>query len=185
MARNQTNQGSGFIQSIKKFTLSAFVVITFIAYYIHERQTNPANAGNGNTAANISETPTVAAQTAPAPTGSVPTESAPAGNTPTLATVPAGTGYKNGTYTGPVVNAYYGNVQVQVVIQNGKIADVKFLDYPHDRRTSQMINAQATPWLTQEAIQAQSANVNIITGATLTSQAFLSSLQSALNSASN
>jgi uncharacterized protein with FMN-binding domain len=76
-------------------------------------------------------------------------------------------------------------VQVQVVIQNGKIADVKFLDYPHDRRTSQEINAQAMPWLTQEVIQAQSANINAISGATLTSQAFYTSLQAALASASN
>jgi uncharacterized protein with FMN-binding domain len=72
-----------------------------------------------------------------------------------------------------------------VVIQNGKIANIQFLDYPHDRRTSQEINTQVMPWLTQEAIQAQSANINIISGATLTSEAFANSLQSALNSASN
>ena len=72
-----------------------------------------------------------------------------------------------------------------MVIQNGKIVNVQFLDYPHDRRTSQMINAQAMPWLTQEAIQAQNANINIISGATLTSEAFANSLQSALSSASN
>ena len=48
-----------------------------------------------------------------------------------------------------------------------------------------MINAQAMPWLTQEAIQAQNANINIISGATLTSEAFANSLQSALSSASN
>ncbi len=93
--------------------------------------------------------------------------------------------YKNGTYTGPSVNVYYGNVQVQVVIQNGKIANVTFLDYPHDRRTSQMINNQAMPWLTQEAIQAQSANVNLISGATLTSEGFANSLQAALQTAQN
>jgi uncharacterized protein with FMN-binding domain len=46
-----------------------------------------------------------------------------------------------------------------------------------------MINAQAMPWLTQEAIQAQSANINIISGATLTSEAFANSLQAALASA--
>ena len=95
---------------------------------------------------------------------------------------PAGQ-YADGTYTGPVVDAYYGNVQVQAVVQNGQIADVQFLDYPHDRRTSQRINSQATPYLTQEAIQAQNGNVNIISGATLTSQAFVESLSAALQSA--
>jgi uncharacterized protein with FMN-binding domain len=55
--------------------------------------------------------------------------------------------------------------------------------YPNDRRTSIRINATAVPDLQQEAIQAQSANVDIISGATLTSQAFVQSLQVALNSA--
>jgi uncharacterized protein with FMN-binding domain len=187
MARKQPNQESDFVRGIKKFFLSAFVVITFIAYFLHERNTNVAAAGPLNTS-----TSTGALNTAsnPGTTGTAPDPSAAntATNPPTVpaATLPPqATGYKNGTFTGPVTNAYYGMVQVQVVIQNGKISDVKFLDYPHDRRTSQEINAQAMPWLTQEAIQAQSANINIISGATLTSEAFANSLQSALNSASN
>ena len=93
--------------------------------------------------------------------------------------------YKNGVYTGPSVDAFYGMVQVQATVQDGKLTDVQFLDYPHDRRTSQEINAQAMPWLTQEAIQAQSAYINIISGATLTSQAFAQSLYTALNQAAN
>jgi len=91
--------------------------------------------------------------------------------------------YKDGTYDGPVVDAYYGNVQVEAVIQGGKIADVKFLDYPQDRRTSRFINSQAMPWLTQEAVQVQNANVDLISGATFTSQAFVQSLQVALDQA--
>jgi len=91
--------------------------------------------------------------------------------------------YRNGQYTGTSANAFYGNVQVKVIISNGKITDVQFLDYPHDRRTSQFINAQATPYLKTEAIKAQSAQVNIVSGATLTSEAFIQSLQSALNKA--
>ncbi len=91
--------------------------------------------------------------------------------------------YKDGQYTGPQVDAFYGWVQVQAVIQNGQIADVKFLQYPSDRRTSQRINSIAMPWLTQEAVQAQSANVDIISGATLTSEAFAQSLQAALQTA--
>jgi len=91
--------------------------------------------------------------------------------------------YKDGTYDGPVVDAYYGNVQVEAIIQGGQIADVKFLDYPQDRRTSRAINSQAMPWLTQEAVQVQNANVDLISGATFTSQAFVQSLQSALDQA--
>jgi uncharacterized protein with FMN-binding domain len=76
-------------------------------------------------------------------------------------------------------------VQVKVDIQNGQIANIQFIQYPNDRSTSREINSQAMPWLTQEAIQAQSANVDIITGATLTSEGFAMSLQAALASAKN
>ena len=95
------------------------------------------------------------------------------------AAIPANT-YKDGTYAGPSVDVYYGNVQVQATIQGGKITQVKFLDYPHDRRTSQMINNQAIPWLNSEAVQSQSAQVDIISGATFTSEGFQQSLQTAL-----
>ena len=74
-------------------------------------------------------------------------------------------------------------VQVQATVQGGKITDVQFLKYPTDRRTSQWINSQATPWLRTEALQAQSSRVNIISGATLTSEGFIMSLQSALSQA--
>jgi uncharacterized protein with FMN-binding domain len=91
--------------------------------------------------------------------------------------------YRDGQFTGPQADAFYGLVQVQAVIQNGQIADVKFLQYPSDRQTSRRINSIAMPYLTTEAVQAQSANVDIISGATLTSQAFAQSLQAALDSA--
>jgi len=93
--------------------------------------------------------------------------------------------YKDGTYTGPSVDAYYGNVQVAAVIQNGKLADVKILDYPQDRRTSQYINGQALPILVQEAISAQNANVDAVSGASESSPAFKQSLSAALVQAKN
>jgi uncharacterized protein with FMN-binding domain len=187
MARRQPNQESNFVRQVKKFFLSAFVVITFLAYFLHEKGTNvaaasPASTATTNAAVNSANNPATA-NTATAPNAANTATNPP--TAPTASAAPQATGYKNGTFTGPVANAYYGNVQVQVVIQNGKITDVKFLDYPHDRRTSAEINAQAMPWLTQEAIQAQNANINIISGATLTSQAFANSLQAALTTASN
>jgi uncharacterized protein with FMN-binding domain len=76
-------------------------------------------------------------------------------------------------------------VQVQVSIQGGALKSVQFLQYPNDRRTSRQINDIAMPYLQQEAIQAQSASVDIVSGATLTSQGFEMSLQSALQAAHN
>jgi uncharacterized protein with FMN-binding domain len=163
MSRRQSSQASGFAQSIKKFLLSAFVVVTFIAYFFHQKLTSQASA-NATASTGIPAATPSATQTA-------------AGSAQSL--------YKNGTFNGPAVDAYYGLVQVQVIIQGGKIANVNFLQYPNDRRTSQEINSQAMPWLQQEAIQAQSAKVDLISGATLTSEGFTNSLQAALQSASN
>lgn len=91
--------------------------------------------------------------------------------------------YRNGEYIGPVVDAYYGNVQVKAVIEDGKLTDVVFMDYPHSRQTSERVNQQAMPYLKEEAIQAQSWDVDNVTGATQTSLAFKKSLQSALEKA--
>lgn len=91
--------------------------------------------------------------------------------------------YKDGTYTGSVADAYYGNIQVQAIISGGKITDVQFLQYPNDNGTSHMINTQAMPYLRQEAITAQSAQVDIVSGASDSSQAFQQSLSSALSQA--
>jgi uncharacterized protein with FMN-binding domain len=91
--------------------------------------------------------------------------------------------YKNGTYTGSVQDAFYGNIQVQAVISGGKITDVVFLQYPNDNRTSQYVNSIADPMLKQEAIQAQSAQVDIVSGASASSQAFQASLADALSQA--
>ncbi len=113
-------------------------------------------------------TPAQSAQTQPAQTSAPAQPQQPQGQ------------YKDGTYTGPSVFVYYGNVQVQAIIQGGKIADVKFLQYPSDRSTSQYINSQAMPMLTQEAIAAQSANVSGVSGASETSSGFVQSLGPAL-----
>ncbi len=196
----RSTRRSGLVHIIRRYFVSAFVIFAFAAYAIHER-VNATDTGI------VVPTPTVAQtrqdntevpqSTLPIPTndetGQQPdTQSQPAAQptlepSPTLeptATAATSAGlYKDGSYTGQNANAFYGIVQVKAVIQGGKLTNVQFLNYPHDRRTSVMINNQAIPWLTQEAIQAQSAQVDLISGATLTSQAFVQSLQSALDSA--
>lgn len=91
--------------------------------------------------------------------------------------------YKNGSYTGTVEDAFYGNIQVQAIVSGGKLTDIIFLDHPQDNRTSIFINTQAMPMLKAEAISAQSANVGIISGASDSSMAFQKSLASALSKA--
>ncbi len=184
MSKNQTRPPFDPIRAVKKLFLSASVIVMFAAYVAIERLTRSDGALAQSAAA--SPTPLSSGPSGPigfpgdSPTA-VPSQPIP----PTSASSQQATGYRNGTYQGPAVDAYYGLVQVQVTIQNGSIQNVQFLQYPSDRRTSQEINAQAMPWLQQEAIQAQSANVQIISGATLTSEGFQMSLQSALQSAHN
>lgn len=138
---------------MKKILLIAFVIGSYILYGVHQRQ-----AGS--------------AAVAPPPVQSPPA-------TATGVAV----AYKDGQYTGPAADAYYGNIQVRVTIAGGKISNVEFLQYPHDRMTSMHINSQAMPYLKQEAIQAQSSSVDGVSGATDTSQAFIQSLSSALKDA--
>ncbi len=99
-----------------------------------------------------------------------------------VSTKPTGQ-YVDGTYTGSSADAYYGPVQVQATITNGQLANVTILQYPNSHGTSVYINQQAMPYLTQEAIQSQSSNVNVISGATYTSMAFEQSLSDALSKA--
>ena len=74
-------------------------------------------------------------------------------------------------------------MQVQVVIQNGEIINVQFLQYPNERNRSVEINNYADPILVNEAIQVQSAKVDIVSGATDSSEAFIQSLSNALSQA--
>lgn len=134
----------------------------------------PANSTAGGSARPALTLPP--ANPVPQPPASIP----PASTQPAPAT---GAAYKDGQYTGDLADAYYGSVQVQITIQGGKLADVRFLSYPQDRQTSLIINSQATPILRSEALAAQSANVDIVSGATHTSNGFIESLSSALNQA--
>ena len=93
------------------------------------------------------------------------------------------TAYKNGKYTGSAADAFYGTLQVQATVQNGKLADVQFLQYPHDQHESVEVNQNAMPLLKQEALQVQNANIDVVSGATQTSQAFKESLAAALSEA--
>ena len=93
--------------------------------------------------------------------------------------------YKDGTYTGPVENAVYGNIQVVVTVSGGKITTVAVPVFPDSPGHSSQVSASAIPKLQQEALTMQSANVNVVSGATQDSQAFQQSLAAALATANN
>jgi uncharacterized protein with FMN-binding domain len=91
--------------------------------------------------------------------------------------------FKDGEFDGQIADAYYGFVQVRAIIELGKLADVQFLSYPDDKSYSIEINKKAMLLLEAAAIKNQSARVDVIAGATNTSNAFMRSLGSALSQA--
>lgn len=185
---------------MKKFFLSFFVFAASAGYVVYQYLGgSPASASIAsqtpsavNTAQTVPTTPAATTNAAPAQTTPAASNQAPTTNpstpapapTPTPSPAPKPKGqYNDGSYTGSVADAYYGNVEVRATISGGRLTAVDFLQYPSDRRTSQYINAQAMPLLKTEAIQAQSANVSGVSGATDTSQAFRQSLGNALSQA--
>lgn len=157
---------------MKKFTLATIIIGAFILFSLLANHTN--------TLALLPKSSTDPGSSA-APSSGVPPVSGTSGTSD--ATAAPNALYKDGTYTGSVADAQWGDIQIQLVIQQGKIANITFLQYPNERNRSVEINNYADPQLVTEAIQAQSATVDIITGATDSSEAFMQSLADALSQA--
>src|SRR4051812_7895045 len=124
------------------------------------------------------KTPDQAARSTPPPTVAAPRQSASPG--PTGAPT-AGTGSR--TVTGSSADTPYGPVQVRITLTNGRLTDVTALQSPNDRRRSGEINDEALPVLRSEALKAQNSRIDEVSGATWTSDAYIRSLQSALDKA--
>ena len=95
----------------------------------------------------------------------------------------AGTAAQAGTFAGSAVQTRFGTVQVQITVKSGAITDVTALQLTDDDRKSVQISNRAAPLLRAAVIKAQSAQVQTISGATVTSAAYLTSLQGALDAA--
>jgi uncharacterized protein with FMN-binding domain len=90
---------------------------------------------------------------------------------------------KSASYTGQAVDTRYGPVQVRIDVSGGKISKIDVLQYPDGLQRDQDINSYALPVLNQEALSAQSAQIDSVSGATYTSDGYTQSLQSALDQA--
>ncbi len=104
------------------------------------------------------------------------TDSGATGSTPS-------TSSSDGTYTGDAVMTRYGAVQVQIAVKGGKVVDAGVTQVPWSDRRDQEINSRAVPVLNGEAVDAQSAQIDMVSGATYTSEGYAQSLQSALDQA--
>lgn len=92
-------------------------------------------------------------------------------------------GAVSGTFTGSRVGTQWGPVRVRIVVRNGKITKATAIEYPNENHRDQEINSWAIPQLQEATVQAQSARIDSLGGATVTSQGYIRSLQSALDKA--
>lgn len=148
------------------------------------------NAGLTSTTATTTSQPQASGTTTTTGTKtaqSTTTATEPATTTDTTAATPApvtvATGAADGTYTGSSVSTRFGNVQVAVTISGGAITDVTAMQLTDADGRSVQISNRAAPILHDEVIASQSASVSNVSGATYTTRAYLSSLQSALDQA--
>lgn len=198
------------MQNTKQIILSASLIAAFILFVIYEKTGNstidPTRSPMANTAeTTVANTSSVSlasdekTQAIDIPIVSPPTHTNPKSTialTPTVAPTPSpviksnpvpapapisqASGFKNGTFNGKVADAYYGNMQVAAIISGGRLSDVKFLQFPNEQHESLEISNRSLPKLKTEAISSQSAKVDIISGATQTSEAFNETLADAL-----
>lgn len=173
---------------------TAFLITGTVAGVVGVVSYNPPHltnqiASSGGTPATNTATPAASATTSnsKSPAQPAPTKSSKsAAKTQTAspaATTPTTTAGVSGTFKGDTSQTRWGPVQVQVTLTDGKITDVATLQYPNGDRRSQSISSQVIPWLQDEVLQVQSAQINGISGATYTSGGFKASLASALQKA--
>jgi uncharacterized protein with FMN-binding domain len=122
------------------------------------------------------QTPVAAGR--PLGTGTQPTRT----TSPATPATPGSTG-GSGTFTGSAADTPYGPVQVQITVAGGKITDAQAVQYPQESGRDVRINSSAVPELNQETLQAQSAQIDTVSGATYTSEGYQQSLQSAIDAA--
>ncbi|WP_144781897.1 FMN-binding protein [Microbacterium sp. BH-3-3-3] len=124
-------------------------------------------------------------KTTPSPSASASSGSTSSGSTSSgsSSTQTSSSGLTDGTYTGQAANTRFGPVQVQITVSGGAITDVQVPQYPSESGRDQQINSRALPVLVKETVQAQSAQVDMVSGATYTSTGYRTSLQSALDQA--
>ena len=122
--------------------------------------------------------PAVTTASASRSTSAAATPAATATPGTTTTATPSGT---SGTATGDAVATQYGNAQVKVTVKDGKITAIQALQLQGNDPRSVMISSSAEPILQQEALAAQSAQIDTVSGATYTSESYKQSLQSALD----
>jgi uncharacterized protein with FMN-binding domain len=165
---------------VRRITLWALSTITVVVLLFSYRTSTSSRTSSSAVASGTFGGGTVAANgsTTPLDPGSTPA------TTPSTSGGSSTTGSSGAaSYTGTAVDTRFGPVQVQITVVSGKVTKSVVTQVPWNSPRDQEINTYAVPILNQEAVQAQSANIDMVSGATYTSDGYLQSLQSALDQA--
>ncbi len=157
------------VKKIVLWFMSTLTVVTLLFGY---------HTSTSSTAAASAESSAVA----PVSSGTGSTSSGTTSSSGTSSSGASTTGAST-TFTGDSADTRWGPVQVEITVAGGTITDVTVVDHPSGNGKDQQINARALPVLVQETLDAQSADIDMVSGATVTSDGYVESLQSALDQA--
>ena len=164
-----------YMKKYLAYIISAVVVVALAAYFILSQ------SDTGPVAVTTPEpTPDTTGQGTPTSSNSGGETVPPPPTTTPPVTKPPQAAYKDGVYTGIVANAIFGKLQIVATIENGKLVKTTWPIYPSDGGHTLEVSNSSLPELNREAIVAQSAKVDTVSGATQTSDAYRESLASAL-----
>jgi uncharacterized protein with FMN-binding domain len=163
-------------------TISGLVLL--FGYHTSTGQSTAGAAGTASsgTGGSTGTSPSTATPT-PSATSSDSSTPSSGSSSASSSTSSGSSGSSSGTFTGDAVNTRWGVVQVQITVANGRITAAQAVQYPQDNPRDQEINSYALPVLAQEVVKAQSAQIDTVSGATVTSDGYLQSLQSAIDQA--
>jgi uncharacterized protein with FMN-binding domain len=163
-------------RAIVTTTATAAGVVLLLSLKPHGTQSASAQAPVISSGSDTGSTSAASGGSASA--SATPSTKAGSGSGPTSASTSA-----SHSYTGSAVDTRYGPVQVRIDVSGGKITKIDVLQYPNGMQRDQDINSYALPVLNQETLSAQSARIDVVSGATYTSDGYTQSLQSALDRA--
>jgi len=166
------------VKKIVLWLMSTLTVLVLLFGYHTSTSSASAQGGLSSLAAPASGSAISGGVSSSASSSSASSSSAAAPTTAAPSSAAAAT-----TVTGAVVDTRWGPVQVQLTVAAKKITNVSVVQYPNGNGRDQEINAQALPILIQETLDNQSASIDMVSGATVTSDGYLQSLQSALDKA--
>jgi uncharacterized protein with FMN-binding domain len=182
--------------AVKKIVLwlmsTLTVLVLLFGYHTSTSSTSAAavRGGNASLAAPVqggtdssASTDTFSTSGGASPSAGSSSAAAPSSSAAASPTPAAGGATTSTKVTGTVASTRWGPVQVQLSVANRKITNVAVIQYPSGNGRDQEINSYALPQLIQETLKAQSANIDMVSGATVTSDGYLQSLQSALDRA--